>query len=149
MQVAEATLKKANNKIAETESIESLLRKGGVCLGFRAGQHAHRVSYSLSCTPLGGTMLFTPSKWGLDLRGAAMITAAMQDLEPYIVALKNTKYDLKQATDKPAGTISDEELNRIKDDMLSAITSYDDQVKIAKRSIPKTTKPKAKAKAAA
>ena len=94
-------------------------------------------------------MLFTPSKWGLDLRGAAMITAAMQDLEPYIVALKNTKYDLKQATDKPAGTISDEELNRIKDDMLSAITSYDDQVKIAKRSIPKTTKPKAKAKAAA
>ena len=85
MQVAEATLKKANNKISETESIESLLRKGGVRLGFRAA----------------------------------------------------------------AGTISDEELNRIKDDMLSAITSYDDQVKIAKRSIPKTTKPKAKAKAAA
>ena len=81
----------------------------------------------------------------MDLRGEAMIKAAMKDLEPYIITLKNAKYDLKQATDKPLGEISDEEMTKLKDLMISAMTKYDDQVKIAKRSIPKPTKPKAKA----
>ena len=74
-----------------------------------------------------------------------MITAAMQDLAPHIATLKNSKYDLKQAVDKQVGEVSDDELNRLKDCMLAAIAKYDDQVRIAKRSIPQKPKQKAKA----
>ena len=74
-----------------------------------------------------------------------MVGAAMKDLQPYIDQLKNCKYDLKTATDKPVGEVSDGDMALYKDAMLDAMRQYDDQVKIAKRSIPKTSKPKGKA----
>ena len=83
----------------------------------------------------------------LHLRGDAMVSAAMKDLQSPIALLKNCKYDLKTAIDKPLGEVDDDTMTRLKDATLDAMKKYDDQVKIAKRSIPKPSKPKAASKA--
>ena len=79
-----------------------------------------------------------------------MLEAAMKDLQPYINALIIEKKNLKVAMD--ADDIPDEQLAIVVDNMTKIVANYEDQVRLAKRSLPKATSkkaPKAKAKAKA
>ena len=76
-----------------------------------------------------------------------MLEAAMKDLKPYMDALEREKKNLK--TIMEADEVPDEQLQMVVDNMTSVIQNYDDQVKLARRSLPKPVKakgPKAKAK---
>ena len=78
-----------------------------------------------------------------------MLEASMKDL-PYINGMIIEKKNLKIAMDTE--DIPDEQLAIVVDHMTRIVANYDDQVKLAKRSLPKakatTTTTKAKAKAA-
>ena len=80
-----------------------------------------------------------------------MLEASMKDLQPYINGMIIEKKNLKIAMDTE--DIPDEQLAIVVDHMTRIVANYDDQVKLAKRSLPKakattTTTKKAKAKAA-
>ena len=81
-----------------------------------------------------------------------MLEAAMKDLKPHVDALQREKQNLKAVME--ADDVPEEQLWIVVDNMTRVIQSYDDQVKLARRSLPKTvkaksSKPKAKAKSAA
>ena len=79
-----------------------------------------------------------------------MLEAAMKDLQPYINAMIIEKKNLKVAME--TDDICDEQLSMVVDHMTTIVERYEDQVKLAKRSVPKAKAkkaPKAKAKAAA
>lgn len=86
------------------------------------------------------------------LRSAAMLEVAMKDLKPHADALQREKQNLKAVME--ADDVPEEQLWMVVDNMTRVIQSYDDQVKLARRSLPKTvkaksSKSKAKAKSAA
>ena len=78
-----------------------------------------------------------------------MLEASMKDL-PYINGMIIEKKNLKIAMDTE--DIPDDQMAIVVDHMTRIVANYDDQVKLAKRSLPKakatTTTTKAKAKAA-
>ena len=132
---ADAALKKGAVKIDEGEGIGSLLRRSGVHLGLHnhAVMSRDQVKASICNKPLG------------DLRGEAMAAAAVKDVDPHFTAMVDARGCLKKGLD--AG-VDDSQLQIQVDNLLHYITKFDDQVRTAKRSIPKVVKPKKKAAAA-
>ena len=68
----------------------------------------------------------------------------MKDIKPHIDAMIKEKANLKGAMD---ADVEESQLKMIVDHINRIINGFDEQVKTAKRSLPKAPKPKGKAKA--
>ena len=79
----------------------------------------------------------------VDLRGEAMASAAMKDLDPHVAAMTDARACLKKGLDSD---LSEDQLKIQVDNLIHYMGKFDEQVKVAKRSIPKVVKPKAAAK---
>ena len=73
-----------------------------------------------------------------------MLEASMKDIKPHIDAMTKEKANLKGAMD---ADVEEAQLKMIVDHINRIINGFDEQVKTAKRSLPKAPKPKGKAKA--
>ena len=74
-----------------------------------------------------------------------MAAAAVKDIDPHYTAMVDARQCLKKGVD--AG-VNEDQLKIQLDNLQHYITKFDEQVRIAKRSIPKVVKPKKKAAAA-
>ena len=68
-----------------------------------------------------------------------MAAAAVSDVDPHYAAMIDAKTCLKKGVDKG---LCEDQLKIQLDNLQHYITKFDEQVRIAKRSIPKVAKPK-------
>ena len=68
-----------------------------------------------------------------------MAAAAVKDIDPHYAAMVDAKGCLKKGLDKG---VAEDQLQIQHDNLQHYITKFDEQVRVAKRSIPKVAKPK-------
>ena len=73
-----------------------------------------------------------------------MVAASVIDVQPHADRLKNTKDALRQAIDSAA---ADEQLVVMTGAMVQAMSKLDEKLKVARNTIPKVAKSRAKPKA--
>ena len=74
-----------------------------------------------------------------------MVAASLTDVQPHADRLRQTKQDLRAAIDAAA---PDEQLLVFTGKMVAAMANFDEKLKVARNTIPKVAKSKAKPKAA-